>query len=232
MALPKLNEIRYELEIPSTGEKIDYRPFLMKEQKILMMAEESDDAKQIQKAFGDIVETCTFGKIDPYKYPLFDLEYIFLQMRSKSVGAKVELMIPVPDSEETVKKTVNLEEVDVVVDEEHTNEIEVQEDVKLVMGYPTLSNMAEVDAVVDNPSAIFELIKACIFEIHHGEEIINRVDVSDNELDEFIDSMNNEQIEGIDKFFRTMPKLSHTIKFQKDNEKHEVELAGLQSFFG
>ena len=133
MALPQLNNATYELELPSTGEAIEYRPFLVKEQKLLMLAEESEDNKQIETAFAKIVQACTFNKVDAYKLPLFDIEYIFLKLRSKSVGEDVEIMVPVPDSEEFVPTKLNLDEVDVLQNSDHSNEIQLSAIIKIVL---------------------------------------------------------------------------------------------------
>ena len=235
MALPKLNDIRYELELPSNGQKLNYRPFLVKEQKLLMLAEETGGMREMETAFADIVKACTFEEVDPYALPMFDIEYIFLRIRAKSVGSKVKLMVPVPNSEATVEHEVDLEEVDVLADENHTNEVDLADDIKLTMAYPTIANMHLFDDENDNNN-IFELIKACIYEIKHGDDVHPRIDIKESELDDFIDSMSTEQIEAIRKFFETMTKLSHTVTIThgrgKSKKEHDVELAGLQTFFG
>ena len=137
MALPKLDTVYYELNLPSTGEKLKYRPFLVKEQKELLIAQESDDERQIESAFAQILNNCVLDDIDPYKMPMFDIEYVFLKIRGKSVGEKVELSLLCPDDNETrVNVKVDLEKIDVEVKEGHTNEIELTDDVKLVMKYP------------------------------------------------------------------------------------------------
>ena len=147
MALPKLNTLTYELELPSTGEKLKYRPFLVKEQKLLMIAQESDDDKQIENAFAQILNDCVLDDIDPYKMPMFDIEYVFLRVRAKSVGERVKLSLLCPDDEKTrVNVEINLEEVDVQQKEEHTNVIALTEDIKLIMKYPTLKDMSGFDA--------------------------------------------------------------------------------------
>jgi len=234
MALPKLNDIRFELELPSNGQKLDYRPFLVKEQKLLMLAEETGGMREMETAFADIVKACTFEQIDPYSLPMFDIEYIFLRIRSKSVGSKVNLMVPVPNSEATVESEVDLDEVDVLADEDHTNEIALSDDITLTMAYPTIANMHLFDD--DSSDNIFNLIKACVYEIKHGDDVHTRVDINEKELDDFIDSMSTEQMERIGKFFETMPKLSHTVTIThgrgKNKKEHDVELTGLQTFFG
>ena len=233
MALPQLNTATYELELPSTGETIKYRPFLVKEQKILMLAQESDDEKEIERAFAEIISSCTFGKLSPYEMPLFDVEYIFLRLRGKSVGEKVKLNVLCPDDEKTrVDVEINLEDVGVLMSDDHTNEIELTKDIKIIMKYPTLSDMTGFDEKGEVLS-IFEMIKNCIQEIHSGEEIYNSVDISSKELDEFIGNMSTQNFEELGKFFETMPKLQHVIKVKnpKTKKTREVTIEGMQSFF-
>ena len=234
MALPQLNTATYELELPSTGETIKYRPFLVKEQKILMLAQESEDDKQIERAFADIISSCTFGKLKPYEMPLFDIEYIFLRLRGKSVGEKITLNVLCPDDEETrVDVDINLEDVSVLMDDDHTNEVELTKDIKIIMKYPTLSDMTGFDEKGEVLS-IFEMIKNCIQEIHSGEEIYNSIDVSSKELDEFIGNMSTKNFEELSKFFETMPKLQHVIKVKnpKTKKTREITVEGMESFFG
>ena len=233
MALPKLNTITYELNLPSTGEKIEYRPFLVKEQKALLIAQESDDAKQIEKAFAQIINDCVVDNIDPYNMPMFDIEYVFLRIRGKSVGETVKLKVLCPDDEKTrVDVEVNLEEVDVQMSVEHTNIIELTKDISMVMKYPCLKDMTGFDEDGDITN-IFEMIKRCVHEVHDGETVYNKIDMSESELDEFIDSMSTENFEKITNFFDTMPKLIHVIEVKnpKTKKKSEIPIEGLQSFF-
>ena len=233
MALPQLNTATYELKLPSTGKTIKYRPFLVKEQKILMLAQESEDDKQIERAFADIISSCTFEKLNPYKMPLFDIEYIFLRLRGKSVGEKVTLNVLCPDDEETrVDVDINLEDVGVLTNDDHTNEVELTKDIKIVMKYPTLSDMTGFSEKGEVLS-IFEMIKNCVQEIHSGEEIYNSVDISSKELDEFIGNMSTQNFEELGKFFETMPKLQHVIKIKNPKTKKtgKVTIEGMQSFF-
>ena len=145
MAIPKLDTPTYELEQPSTGEKIKYRPFLVKEQKALMMAQESGDENQIQDALASLIASCTFEKIDPYQIPLFDIEFFFLRIRGKSVGEKIELSLLCPDDNETrVDKTINLEDIGVNMKVGHTNEVDITGKIKMIMTYPTLNDMTDM----------------------------------------------------------------------------------------
>ena len=233
MALPQLNTATYELKLPSTGETIKYRPFLVKEQKILMLAQESDDEKEIERAFAEIISSCTFGKLSPYEMPLFDVEYIFLRLRGKSVGEKVKLNVLCPDDEKTrVDVEINLEDVGVLMNDDHTNEVELTKDIKIIMKYPTLSDMTGFSEKGEVLS-IFEMIKNCIQEIHSGEETYNSVDISSKELDEFIGNMSTQNFDELGKFFETMPKLQHVIKVKNPKTKKtgEVTIEGMQSFF-
>ena len=233
MALPKLNTLTYELTLPSTGEQLTYRPFLVKEQKILLIAQESEDDKQIQDAFAQIINACTFGEIDAYTVPMFDIEYIFLQLRGKSIGEKIQINLLCPDDEKTrVDVEINLEDVGIQMVEEHTNIIQLTDDISVIMKYPTLSDMSGFGDAGEVTS-VFTMMKRCINEIHDKETIYNKVDISEKDLDEFIDSMSTENFQNFSAFFETMPKLQHmvTVKNPKTKKKNEVLIEGLQSFF-
>ena len=233
MALPKLNTLTYELELPSSGEKLKYRPFLVKEQKALMIAQESEDDKQIENAFAQIINDCTFGELNAYTMPMFDVEYVFLQLRGKSVGEKIKLNLLCSDDEKTrVDVEIDLKDVTVQMKEDHTNIVQLTKDISIVMKYPTLSDMSGFDNKGQIQS-IFEMIKRCVHEIHDGETVYNKVDISEKELDEFIDSMSTENFENLSAFFETMPKLQHVVvvKNPKTKKKNEIIIEGLQSFF-
>ena len=205
MALPKLSNITYELTLPSTGKELKFRPFLVKEQKALMIAQESEDDKQIENAFAQIINDCTFGELNAYTIPMFDVEYVFLQMRGKSVGEKIKLNLLCPDDEKTrVDVEVDLKDVDVQMTEDHTNIVQLTDNISIIMKYPSLSDMSGFDDKGQIQS-IFEMIKRCVHEIHDGDTVYNKVDISKKELDEFIDSMSTENFEGLSNFFETMP---------------------------
>ena len=234
MALPKLNSLTYELELPSSGEKLKYRPFLVKEQKALMIAQESEDNKLMENTFAQIINDCVFEAVYPYKMPMFDIEYLFLIIRGKSVGEKVKLNVLCPDDEKTrVDVEVDLEKVDVQMTDDHTNIVNLTKDITMVMRYPCLKDMSGFDDTGE-VSSMFDMIKRCIHEVHDGETIYNRVDISDKELDEFIDSMSSENFEQVANFFNTMPKLYHEIEVKnpKTKKKNKIPIEGLQSFFG
>ena len=233
MALPKLNSVTYKLNLPSTGDTIKFRPFLVKEQKALMIAQESEDDKQIQDAFAQIINDCTFGELDAYSLPMFDVEYVFLQLRGKSVGEKVQLNLLCPDDEKTrVDVEIDLGDVDIQMSKDHTNIIELTKDISVVMKYPTLSDM-EGFTDAGQVSSVFTMMKRCVSEIHDGETVHNKVDISEKELDEFIDSMSTDNFEHVNNFFTTMPKLYHEIEVKnpKTKKKNKIPIEGLQSFF-
>lgn len=234
MALPKLDTPTYELEQPSTGEKIKYRPFLVKEQKTLMMAQESGDDKQIRDALAGLISGCTFGSIDPYKVPIFDVEFLFLRIRGKSVGEKIELSLLCPDDNETrVEKNINLEDIDVTMKVGHTNEINITDQVKMIMRYPTLNDMIDMNPDTANTEDVFKMIKRCVSEIRDSDTIYNRVDMSESELEEFVDSLTGDQFERLTEFFDTMPKVQHAVEVTnpKTKKKGQVVIEGIQSFF-
>ena len=234
MALPKLETSVYELEQPSTGETIKYRPFLVKEQKTLMMASESNDDKQVKEALAGLISNCTFSKVDPFKVPIFDVEFLFLRIRGKSVGEKIDLSLLCPDDNKTrVNKSVNLEEIGVNMKVGHTNEINITDNIKMIMRYPTLDDMSDMSADANNIEDVFSMIRRCVHEIHDGEKVYNKVDISDKELEEFIDSLTGEQFEELGGFFETMPKVQHSVEVTnpKTKKKGEVIIEGIQSFF-
>ena len=235
MALPKLNSITYKLNLPSTGDSVKFRPFLVKEQKALMIAQESEDDKQIQDAFAQIINDCTFGELDAYSLPMFDVEYVFLQLRGKSVGEKVQLNLLCPDDEKTrVDVEIDLGDVDIQMSKDHTNVIQLTKDISVIMKYPTLSDMEGFGDTEGQVSSVFTMMKRCINEVHDGETIYNKVDISEKELDEFIESMSTENFENFSTFFETMPKLQHVVEVKnpKTKKKNEILIEGLQSFFG
>jgi len=233
MALPKLNTLTYELKLPSTGKKLKYRPFLVKEQKALMIAQESKDDKLIENTFAQIINDCVLDDVDPYAMPMFDIEYLFLRIRGKSVGEKVKLNLLCPDDEKTrVDAEIDLEKVDVQMSEEHTNIVNLTKDIKMVMRYPCLKDMTGFDDKGEVTS-LFDMVKRCVNEVHDGDTVYNKVDISEKELDEFIDSMSTENFEQVSNFFNTMPKLFHEIEVKnpKTKKKTKIPIEGLQSFF-
>ena len=233
MALPKLETPVYTLTIPSTDEEVKYRPFLMKEQKRMMMAQESENDTEIIDAINQLIIDCTFNKVNPKKIAMFDAEYVFLKIRSKSVGSKVELNITCPDDKiTTVPYTIDLEEINVAMMEEHTNEIQLTDDIKIVFKYPLLDTFTKYNKESNSSKMLFSLTAECIEEVHFKEEVTNRVDMTKKDLDEFIESLSTEQFMILVKFFETMPRLRHKIEITnpKTEVTSEVMLEGIQSF--
>jgi hypothetical protein len=236
MALPKLTTPTYELEIPSTDEKIKYRPFLVKEEKILLIALESGKSDDIMTAIKDIVTECTYGKIDLGKIPMFDVEYIFLNIRAKSVGEVSTLRLLCPDDKETyVNVDIDLSEIMVQVDKGHNPKIELTDEMGMIMTYPNIDSLSAsgvTDITADN---MLDVISACILQIYDkkGEEVFETKDQTKKEVSEFVESLNTKQFADVQKFFDTMPKLKHTIEVEnpKTKVKSKIVLQGLNDFF-
>ena len=234
MALPKLETPTYELELPSTGEKVKYRPFLVKEQRNLMLASESEDEIEIQNALANIISECTFGKIDPFEVPLFDIEFMFLRIRGKSVGEQIKLNVLCPDDNKTrTDITINLEDIDVHMEATHNNEISVTDNITIFMRYPTLKDMTNVGTDNTDVATIFNLIKSCVAEIRDEKTVHNRIDISEKEMEEFIDNLPSKVFENLGEFFNSMPKVQHPVKVTnpKTKKKGEIIIEGIQSFF-
>ena len=236
MALPKLTTPTYELEIPSTDEKISFRPFLVKEEKILLMAMESGKNEDIVNAVKQIVSECTFNKLKVGTMPMFDIEYIFLNIRAKSIGEVSKLKLLCPDDKKTYADVeVNLEEVQIQVDGDHTNKIELTDSMGMIMTYPTIDSFAESGIQQINASNMTDIIGKCILQIYenNGEKVYEAKDQTQKELQEFIEQMNTNQFKQVQKFFDTMPKLKHEVKVKnpKTKKTSEVILQGLNDFF-
>jgi len=233
MALPKLNAPTHKLMLPSTNEEITFRPFLVKEQKLLLMAQQNDNENEIVDNVVQIINNCT--GLDTSNLPVFDVEYLFLKIRAKSVGDIVKLSVKCPDDEETFADvTVDLDEVDVQIDESHTNIINITDDIKMIMKYPQMTDIKLNNVSKTETESVFEILKKCILEVHNGDEIINSVDMKPEEISEFIDSLNTQQFESVMQFFKTMPKVRHVVSVLNPKTKvtGEVLLEGLQSFLG
>ena len=236
MALPKLNTPTYELEVPSTDEKIKYRPFLVKEEKILLMAMESKDNAQIINAVKDIVQSCTFEKVDVSTMPMFDMEYIFLNIRAKSVGEISKLKVLCPDDKKTYASVeLDLTKVEVQVGDDHSNKIELTDDMGIIMTYPTIDSFLESGIETVNASNMLDVVGSCVLQIYEqkGEKVYQAKDQTKKELTEFIESMNSGQFKKLQSFFDTMPKLTHTIQVKnpKTKKTSDVKLTGLNDFF-
>jgi hypothetical protein len=236
MALPKLTTPTYELEIPSTDEKIKYRPFLVREEKILLIALESDESEDIITAIKDIVTECTYGKVDLGKIPMFDVEYIFLQIRAKSVGEVSTLRLLCPDDKETyVNVDIDLSEIMVQVDKGHNPKIELTDEMGMIMTYPSIDSLSATGVTDITADNMLDVIGACILQIYDkkGEEVFETKDQTKKEISEFVESLNTKQFQEVQKFFDTMPKLKHTIEVEnpKTKVKSKIVLQGLNDFF-
>ena len=238
MPLPKIATPTYELELPSTGETIQYRPFLVKEEKVLVIALESQDTKQITNSIKTVIKNCILTKgIKVESLPTFDIEYLFLNIRGKSVGEEIDVNIICPDDEETqVSVTINLDDIQVIKSDEHEKRIKLDKSIMMEMRYPSLDQFIKNNFEFDDKTSMdqsFELISSCIDKIYTEDEVWVAADCTKKEINEFIESMNSSQFKGIEKFFETMPKLSHTVKVKNPNTKveSEVVLEGLASFF-
>jgi len=238
MPLPKISTPTYELELPSTGQTIKYRPFLVREEKLLVLALESEDSKQITNAIKTVIKNCIETKnIKVESLPTFDIEYLFLNIRGKSVGEEIEVNIICPDDGETsVPVKINIDEIQVEKNPDHKKQIKVDASIMMEMKYPSLDQFIKNNFDLSGNNAVdqsFDLIASCVDKIYTEDEVWTAADVTKKEIAEFLDQMNSAQFKEIEAFFETMPKLSH--KIQVTNPKTEVEsevvLEGLSSFF-
>jgi len=239
MPLPKINTPTYELELPSTGKKIRYRPFLVREEKILIMALESENMKQITDAIVQILSDCILTKsVKVSDLSTFDIEYLFLNVRAKSVGETVEVNITCPDDgETTVQMEIDIDSIKVQKNKDHTNIIKLDDNLSMKLKYPSLEQFVENNfETSDDTSDVnksLSMITSCIDIIYDSEESWSAADCTKKELDEFLEQLNTKQFKEIETFFVTMPKLSHTVKVKNPNTgvESEVVLEGLASFF-
>jgi SHS2 domain-containing protein len=224
--------------LPSQQKTIKFRPFLVKEEKVLLMAMESGESKEMLSAIKEIVKSCTFGEMQAEDYPMFDIEYVFLQIRSKSVGEKTKLKVLCPDDGKTYAETeIDLSKIEVYVDDDHSPNILIDEDRKLgvVMRYPALKDVDSDTLQGDiNIQKTYKMITSCIEQIYEGEKVYLRADTSDKELQEFVDNLSADQMKKLSTFYNTMPRLEHKVKVKnpKTEVESEVTLKGLASFFG
>jgi len=239
MPLPKISTPTYELELPSNGKKIKYRPFLVKEEKILILALESEDLKQISNAIKTVISDCIITRgIKVDQLSTFDIEYLFLNVRAKSVGESVEVNVTCPDDGETqLQIEIDIDLIKVKKDPSHNNIIKLDDNLSVKMKYPSLNQFVESNFEVDNKNEevdkSIQVIASCIGQVFTDEESWDASDCSKKELNDFIEQMNTKQFKKIEEFFNTMPKLSHTInvKNPKTGVESEVVLEGLASFF-
>ena len=239
MPLPKISTPIYELELPSTGKTIKYRPFLVKEEKVLVIALESEDTKQITNAIKAVLRSCILTKgIKVENLPTFDIEYLFLNIRGKSVGEELDVTLICPDDEETqVPVVINLDDIEIQKSEEHTNKVQLDDNLMMELRYPSLDQFIKSNFDFSDSGnqmdQSFALIASCIDKIYNEEEVWATADCTKKEVNEFLESMNSSQFKEIEKFFDTMPKLKHEIKVTNPNTgvESDVVLEGLASFF-
>ena len=238
MPLPKIATPTYELELPSNGKTIQYRPFLVKEEKLLVIALESEDTKQITTAIKAVIKACIKSKgVKVEALPTFDIEYLFLNIRGKSVGEELDVNIICPDDEKTqVKVQINLDDIKCHHTEGHTNKIELEGGLMMEMKYPSLDQFIKSNFDMNEKNQMdqsFDLIASCIDKVYSEEEVWATEDCTKKELKDFLESMNSAQFKGIEKFFESMPKLSHTIKVTNPETEidSDVTLEGLAAFF-
>ena len=239
MPLPKIATPTYQLELPSTGKTITYRPFLVKEGKLLVIALESEDTKQITNAIKAVIKACVLSRaIKVETLPTFDIEFLFLNIRGKSVGEDLDVNIICPDDNETeVPVSINLDDIKVEKSDEHSKRIALDGNLMMEMKYPSLNefikNNFDMQEGANQMDQSFDLIAQCIDKIYNEEEVWAASDCTKKEMSEFLESMNSKQFKQIETFFTTMPKLSHTIEVTNPNTgvKSEVVLEGLASFF-
>ena len=240
MPLPKINTPTYELVLPSSGKKIKYRPFLVREEKILIMALETEDQKQITQAVIDILSSCIITKgIKLDKLATFDIEYLFLNVRSKSVGEQIEVNVTCPDDEKTsVPITIDIDSIKIEKNKKHTNIVKLDDSLSLKLRYPSMeqfisTNFESAEESGNEIKTTLDMIISCIDNIFNDEESWPASESTKKELGEFLDQLNTKQFKLIEDFFATMPKLTHTLKVKnpKTNVESTVKLEGLASFF-
>ena len=238
MPLPKISTPTYELELPSTGETIQYRPFLVREEKLLVLALESENMKEITTAIKAVIKNCILSKgIKIESLPTFDIEYLFLNIRGKSVGEEIEVNVICPDDEDiTVPVTISVDDIKVVKNKKHTNKIKVDDSIMMEMRYPSLEQFIKSNFDFSGSNLMdqsFDLVASCIDKIYQGDEVWTSADVTKKELLDFLEQMNSSQFKQIETFFETMPKLSHTVKVRNpaSGVESEVVLEGLSNFF-
>ena len=237
MSLPKINAPSYRLKVPSTDEEITYRPFLVKEEKLLLIAQETGTDKATYDAIKQIITSCCSGDLNLEKMPLFDLEYIFLNIRAKSVGEITKLKVKCPDDEKTeVEIEVDLTKINVEMDEKHDARIQLEENpnIGILMSYPTIGTVGySTKEDASNAKILFEMISNCMYQIWEGEETHDCMDYSSKEKLTFLESLSHNQFAKIQTFFETMPTLKHEIEVEnpKTKVKSTVTLSGMNDFF-
>ena len=236
MSLPKINTPEYRLTIPSTDEEIRYRPFLVKEEKLLLIAQETGTDKATYEAIRNIITSCCLDPVDIDKLPLFDMEYIFLNVRAKSVGESVKLKVKCPDDEETeVEVEVDLTNINVEMSDDHDARIQLTDNIGVLMQYPNFATITKVQKMEEGKETeqLFEMIASCMFQVWQGEETYDAMDYTAKDKKEFLESLDHKQFEKLQIFFETMPTLKHEVEVTnpKTNVTSMVTLSGINAFF-
>ena len=246
MGLPRIVVPEYSLILPSDGKEIKYRPFLVKEEKLLLIAMESEDEKEIVTATKNVIKNCVFGDINVDELPIFDIEYIFLWLRGRAKGEKIELKYKCPTCESDIPLEFNIEDVEVVKQEGHDKKIQLTDELGVMMKYPDMSLQSEIEKTKDDHQIeqLFKTIRLCIDYIYDTEKMYANKDHTEAEMTDFLESLTDEQFQKISKFFETSPKLQHEVKLVCNNPTKEkgkkksvcgytedMTLEGLQSFF-
>ena len=237
MALPQVALPTYELTVPSSGKKLKYRPFVVKEEKLLLLALESGDDKEIERAVKTLLKGCIQTRVKVEEFPIFDLEYIFLQIRAVSVGEVVEMNVICKDDNETkVRYDINLAEVQVHFPEGHTNKVELSETMGIIMKYPSMDDFIKTSIIGATPDAnsVLDIVAGCIDQIYDGEDVYDSSTTSKKEFVQFVENLTNSQFDKLQKFFETAPSLEHTFTVTNPNtgEPSEFTISGLSNFFG
>lgn len=230
--LPKIDLPLFELELPSSGKKIKYRPFTVKEEKILLVAQESDEPEQTVLSVKQIVNNC-LADIDVEKLAMFDLEYVLLMLRSKSVDNNIKFAIKDPDTEETVELEIDLNEVKVTRDDEHSNRVKINDDYTLFLRYPTIEEFIKIAGADQNdPLVNYFIMISCLDKIASDDDVYKFEDYTDEEIDDFMENLQGDVLKKIQKFFETMPKLRHEMKYtNQDGKEQTFVIEGMRSFF-
>ena len=233
MALPKLEVPKYMMTVPSTGNEIKFRPFLVREEKLLLLAMEEQTDTATHNAVLDLVHSCTFGDLGKKSDPMFDIEYAFIKIRSKSVSETIDVRLLCPDDGETyVEKSIDIDEIQILVDENHSSHVELTDTLAIDFTYPTIDTTLKSTKIESETERVFFIIKSCVQTINFGEDSYNIVDISKKELNEFVDSLTQEMFEKLQSFFSTMPKLRHVLDVEnpKTGVVSQVALEGLGDF--
>jgi hypothetical protein len=246
MGLPRIAVPEYSLTLPSNGTEIKYRPFLVKEEKLLLIAMESEDEKEIATATKNVIKNCIYADIDVNDLPIFDVEYIFLQLRARAKGEKIELKYNCPKCQSEIPVSFNINEIEVIKTEGHNTKIELSDELGVVMKYPNMSLQTEIESSKDEHQIeqLFKTIRLCIDYIYDAEKMYSNKDHTEAEMTEFLESLTDENFQKISKFFETMPRLKHDVILECKSPSKEkgkkksvcgytekTTLEGLQSFF-